>query len=84
MTASGLLLTKSFRHGKHACPGRFFAVNEIKVLLTYTLVHYDVKYPPNAPTPELMWFSGKTMPDMKANLLWRARKDAEIPWNDVP
>ncbi|OAL27831.1 hypothetical protein AYO20_09684 [Fonsecaea nubica] len=72
-----------FGHGKHACPGRFFAVNEIKVLLTYTLVHYDVKYPPNAPTPEMMWFSGKTMPDMKTYLLWKERKDVQLPWNEV-
>ncbi|KIX06715.1 uncharacterized protein Z518_04691 [Rhinocladiella mackenziei CBS 650.93] len=72
-----------FGHGKHACPGRFFAVNEIKVLLIYTLIFYDVKYPPGAPEPQMMWFSGKTMPDMTAKLLWKARDNVAMPWNDV-
>jgi len=34
-----------FSHGKHACPGRFFAVNELKCLLGYTLLNYDIKWP---------------------------------------
>lgn len=34
----------SFGHGKHACPGRFFAANEIKVVLTYLLMKYDWKF----------------------------------------
>ncbi|OAG44392.1 hypothetical protein AYO21_01388 [Fonsecaea monophora] len=60
-----------FGHGRHACPGRFFAVNEIKVLLIYTLTHYDIKFPDNSPKPELMWFSGKSMPDMTAEIMWK-------------
>ena len=32
-----------FGHGKHACPGRFFASNEIKVALTHLLMMYDWK-----------------------------------------
>lgn len=35
----------SFGYGKHACPGRFFAVNEIKMILARILLHYDVKMP---------------------------------------
>ncbi|KAF2835329.1 cytochrome P450 [Patellaria atrata CBS 101060] len=33
----------SFGHGVHACPGRFFAGNEIKILLSHILLHYHVK-----------------------------------------
>ncbi|KAF9870929.1 cytochrome p450 [Colletotrichum karsti] len=31
----------SFGHGKHACPGRFFASNEIKIALIHLLLKYD-------------------------------------------
>lgn len=33
-----------FGHGKHACPGRFFAANEIKVVMIYLLMKYDWKF----------------------------------------
>jgi cytochrome P450 len=32
-----------FGHGKHACPGRFFAANEIKALLVLFLMRYDMR-----------------------------------------
>lgn len=32
-----------FGHGQHACPGRFFAANELKLLLAYLLTHYDMQ-----------------------------------------
>ncbi|EER37602.1 cytochrome P450 monooxygenase [Histoplasma capsulatum H143] len=32
-----------FGFGKHACPGRFFAANEIKIVLCHILLKYDVK-----------------------------------------
>ena len=35
-----------FGYGKHACPGRFFAGNEIKLLLAKLLMHFDLKTPP--------------------------------------
>ncbi|KAF9886957.1 hypothetical protein FE257_010698 [Aspergillus nanangensis] len=70
-------------HGRHACPGRFFAANEIKVLMVYTLMNYDVKMPPDAPVPQMQWFSGKTMPDMQAHVMWKVRPNVQMPWKDV-
>ncbi|KAK1217072.1 hypothetical protein PQX77_020283 [Marasmius sp. AFHP31] len=32
-----------FGHGRHACPGRFFAVNEMKLLVAHILLSYDMK-----------------------------------------
>jgi cytochrome P450 len=32
-----------FGHGKHACPGRFFASHEIKLMLAYIVQNYDIK-----------------------------------------
>lgn len=33
----------TFGYGRHACPGRFFAVNEIKMILGMLLINYDIK-----------------------------------------
>lgn len=30
-------------HGRHACPGRFFASAELKVVLVHILREYDIK-----------------------------------------
>lgn len=32
-----------FGHGKHACPGRFFAANEVKTLLALLLMRFDIR-----------------------------------------
>lgn len=34
----------AFGHGIHACPGRFFASNEVKILLIHLLMKYDWKF----------------------------------------
>ncbi|WYZ41447.1 hypothetical protein EsH8_V_000342 [Colletotrichum jinshuiense] len=34
----------AFGHGKHACPGRFFAANEVKIALCHLLLKYDWKF----------------------------------------
>lgn len=33
----------TFGFGRHACPGRFFAANEIKMILANVLLKWDVK-----------------------------------------
>lgn len=35
----------SFGYGAHACPGRFFAANEIKLILARMLLRYDLRLP---------------------------------------
>lgn len=32
-----------FGHGRHACPGRFFATDELKMILGYMIINYDVE-----------------------------------------
>ena len=34
----------TFGHGRYACPGRFFASNESKVILATLLLKYDIKF----------------------------------------
>ncbi|KAI1100328.1 cytochrome P450 [Jackrogersella minutella] len=41
-------VTKDFMHfgyGRHSCPGRFFAANEIKLILARILLDYDMRMP---------------------------------------
>ncbi|KAJ0108738.1 cytochrome p450 [Diaporthe amygdali] len=38
-------LHMGFGHGEHACPGRFFAANEVKIALAHLLMKYDWKLP---------------------------------------
>ena len=44
-----------FGHGPHSCPGRFFAANEIKLILARILLGYDLALPAGvaAPYPDL-------------------------------
>ncbi|KAG5720345.1 Ent-kaurene oxidase, partial [Termitomyces sp. T112] len=62
-----------FGHGKHACPGRFFAVNELKALLAYTLLNYDVSFKDNSPRPADRWFNLSLQPDPKVSVMFRKR-----------
>jgi cytochrome P450 len=40
----------AFGHGEHACPGRFFAANEMKVALCHMLIKYDWELVPGTDT----------------------------------
>ena len=41
----------SFGFGRHACPGRFFAANEMKLIMARLLLDYDIKMPPGVSEP---------------------------------
>ncbi|KAH6912153.1 cytochrome P450 [Coprinopsis sp. MPI-PUGE-AT-0042] len=63
-----------FGHGRHACPGRFFAVSEIKALVGHILLNYDIKLPGGkTEAPPGKWFAGQYRPDDTAHLLFRER-----------
>ncbi|KAL0578516.1 hypothetical protein V5O48_003459 [Marasmius crinis-equi] len=64
----------TFGAGKHACPGRFFAVNEIKALLVHVLMNYDVKLKDGNEFPPEICFAGFVTPNSKAKLLFRKRR----------
>ncbi|KAH6968952.1 cytochrome P450 [Fusarium avenaceum] len=63
-----------FGHGLHACPGRFFAANEIKIVLCHLLLKYDLKLEDGVvPTPTPSGFS--YFGDGKAKILVRRRQE---------
>lgn len=41
----------SFGFGAHACPGRFFAANEIKLILSRLILQYDMRLPEGKQIP---------------------------------
>ncbi|KIM22627.1 hypothetical protein M408DRAFT_282067 [Serendipita vermifera MAFF 305830] len=81
----------SFGHGKHACPGRFFASMEVKLILAHLLYEYEMKWPkevyegPNAHgiaggeeggyRPPDLWIAGNLSPNRDAKIMVRRRAD---------
>ncbi|KAJ6199361.1 cytochrome P450 monooxygenase-like protein [Bipolaris maydis] len=66
----------AFGHGKHACPGRFFAANEIKIALCFLLLRYDWELAPGT-TADLSTFGFTFLVNQKSTLRYR-RREAEI------
>ena len=65
----------SFGHGKHACPGRFFASNEIKVILAGLLLSYDFKFRDGEGRPENTRGRTYIRPNKAAEVLFRKRAE---------
>lgn len=63
-----------FGHGIHACPGRFFAANEIKIALCHILLKYDWKLP-HGFQPKATTFGMSIIPDPATKFLIRRRKE---------
>ncbi|KAF9236822.1 cytochrome P450 [Melanogaster broomeanus] len=64
----------SFGYGRHACPGRFFAANELKTMLAHIVVTYDIKLEGSAThPPKLMQVATATVADPTATVMFRHR-----------
>ncbi|KAI1117650.1 cytochrome P450 [Nemania sp. NC0429] len=61
-----------FSHGPHACPGRFFAANQLKIALSHIALLYDIE--PVAERPVNKWFFGHIAPPLTNTLRVRRRK----------
>ncbi|CAG2014307.1 unnamed protein product [Fusarium graminearum] len=63
----------TFGYGRHACPGRFFAANEIKMILAHALLRYDVKLVGSETRryPNIE-FAHMSIPDPSRKLLFKA------------
>ncbi|RHZ72917.1 hypothetical protein CDV55_104642 [Aspergillus turcosus] len=66
-----------FGYGKHACPGRFFAANEIKIALCHILLKYDFKLADGCkPTVRKSGISLNSDPSAKLVIRWRQEEIA--------
>ncbi|KAG6009125.1 hypothetical protein E4U21_003194 [Claviceps maximensis] len=63
----------AFGHGQHACPGRFFASNEIKMALAHLLLKYDFRLHDRKPQTRIHGLSLKA--DSKLKLDVRRRRE---------
>jgi cytochrome P450 len=73
----GLIVTTddffTFGAVRHACPGRFFASQEIKLMIAYIVMNFDLKV--EGGRPANFSFNGASVPtdDMKIDIRLRAR-----------
>lgn len=66
----------SFGFGRHACPGRFFAMHEIKLMMAYILMNYEVEFFSQRPEQfRIMWAQ---LP--KEGTHFKVRRRAEASW----
>lgn len=55
----------SWGYGRHACPGRFIADVEIKLVLAEFLMHYDIKNPRGEPRHQSIEFEATVSLDSR-------------------
>ncbi|KAI1747227.1 ent-kaurene oxidase [Xylaria castorea] len=65
-----------FGFGKHACPGRFFALNEIKIFIAIMVLHYDLEPLKRKPqmTP-IIWLNMPLFTNLKLGIRRREPKE---------
>ncbi|KAK3684117.1 putative cytochrome P450 monooxygenase [Podospora appendiculata] len=63
-----------FGHGQHACPGRFFAANEVKIALVQLLLKYDFRLPAGGPEPTARAFGFSYSTDPFATMEYCGRE----------
>ncbi|KAG9308976.1 cytochrome P450 [Chiua virens] len=62
-----------FGLGRHACPGRFFAANEMKSMLAHLVVTYDIKFEDGTTRPPTIQFGTVPVPSPTAKMMIRKR-----------
>ncbi|KAL7624096.1 hypothetical protein AAE478_005653 [Parahypoxylon ruwenzoriense] len=62
-----------FGHGQHACPGRFFASNEVKIALCHLLLKYEWRFVPDEGRPAARIFEAVNGVDPKSKVQIRRR-----------
>ncbi|KAI1470984.1 cytochrome P450 [Daldinia caldariorum] len=63
----------TFGYGKLACPGRAFAVGEIKAMLVKLLSEFEFRYPEGKARPENMYVDENVFPDPSATIMMRKK-----------
>jgi len=72
----------AFGHGNHGCPGRFFAANEIKVIMCHLLLKYEWKLVEGTPhSTFISAFSMNANPFTK--VLFRRRERVEVSIDEI-
>ena len=59
-------------------PGRFFAVNEMKVMMAYLVLHYDVKLGQGGGRPENQFIGTVIVPSQSMTVLFKGRAEMRL------
>ncbi|PBK99161.1 cytochrome P450 [Armillaria gallica] len=65
----------SFGHGKNACPGRFFAASELRIMLAHLVLTYDIQLPQGKERPRNTWIASTCIPDPYGRVSFRKRSN---------
>ncbi|KIM83563.1 hypothetical protein PILCRDRAFT_69319, partial [Piloderma croceum F 1598] len=67
-----------FGYGRHICPGRHFAVHEIKALVCHVLMNYDLKFVnskfKHGQVPDAIWVGTMCALDPNVELMFKRRE----------
>jgi cytochrome P450 len=63
-----------FGHGKFSCPGRFFAANSIKMIISNLLLKYDFRFPGEGERPNNVHLHEYVFPDPEGVVQFRLKK----------
>nr|VWO96212.1 Cytochrome P450 51 [Ganoderma boninense] len=64
----------AFGHGAHACPGRYFASNELKAVLAYIVLNYDLRLGGDGVRAPDVFAALAALPAPTTRVLFRPRK----------
>lgn len=68
----------AFGGGAHACPGRFLAAYEIKIMIIELLTHFEMKFAEGQKgRPGSIYYNMAIMPDENVDVLFKRRGGAE-------
>lgn len=64
-----------FGNGRHACPGRFLVDFELKMIISYVLAHYEVRFPDayGGKRPPNQWIAEINIPPSDVKILVKRR-----------
>ncbi|KAF8833481.1 cytochrome P450 [Paxillus ammoniavirescens] len=63
----------AFGHGRHACPGRFYAATTLKTMLAHVVLSYDIKLEENATRPGSLRVGVHIVAHPTAKVMFRKR-----------
>jgi len=64
----------AFGYGNQACPGRHFAVAEIKLIMARLLYEFEFKFPEGKGRPKSQFINENVFTDQNARILMRKRR----------
>ena len=63
----------NFGAGAHACPGRYYASQEMKILIAQLLLKFEIEWPQGKSRPPGMKQDFAITPDVMAEMMFRTR-----------